>query len=149
MLEALKIISLSLVGGIFFEILSYCLKSDFLDRFLDANLIILLVALLAINGATVSIVMSKLREISDEATVNFSSTILELKKSMNEQIILILLALIFHIMKNSPTIVSACKYSSKVLSSLLTAIFVYAIYLLYDTAKSGFILLDYENKNSK
>ena len=54
------------VGGAFvLQQAQILLESDYIIRFLDENLVSLLIALLAINTASLGIVLSKIREILD------------------------------------------------------------------------------------
>ncbi len=148
MLSSLKEYSFYLVVSIFLVVGSLIMKSDFLARFLLSNLVTLLVALLAINTTTSSVVMTKLKEISDKKPkANFSATILELKKSMTEQIAYVSMAIFFSILAESVTILSWFEYASTLIAILLTTIFVAALGTLYDTGRSIFVILSFENKS--
>jgi len=70
--------------------ISLLIKSDFLCKFLDQNLILLLVAILAINTTTISVILSKMREIADKNPgVDFGRTIRAMKHSTLEHIYLV------------------------------------------------------------
>lgn len=124
------------------------LKSDFIFNFLDANLVVILIALLAINLTTCSVIMTKLKEISDKKNIDFTKTVIELKKSIYEQIILICLSVIFQILKHSVIIGSKLKYHQIIFDSLIVMLFIYSVYILYDTGKAIFVILEYENESN-
>ena len=85
MLEYLKNISFFLVIATTLVTLSKAIESSFIFEFIKSNLITILIALLAINTTTGSVVMTKLKDISDKNNIDFSSTIGELKSSIIEQ----------------------------------------------------------------
>ena len=74
MIEHAKSISLFLVIGLLATLLAEWLQSDFISTFLSENLITLLIALVAINTTTLSVVLTKIREISDQLGGDFSRT---------------------------------------------------------------------------
>jgi len=128
---------------IFFQNL---LKSTYMIDFLDENLITILIALLAINLTTLSIVLTKIRELIDKNNLPngvFENTQNEILFSIKEQIALIFLALLFFIFLKSEF---AKQYISLQLATevLITSCFVYGIMILYDTAKSIFIIIDFK-----
>lgn len=148
MIERLKEISLYLVAGFVLAGVSYELGSTFLGTYLRENLITLLIALLAINTTTSSVVMTKLREIADSKGGDFSGTVEQLRISVYEQVVLVLLAVVVLILSDSRVVVDACAWAEFVLNTILAAIFVAGIYALYDTATSIFVILRYENRES-
>ena len=121
------------------------LGSDYLIKFLDENLITILIALLAINTTTGSVVMTKLREITDKNGVDFSETIKQLKLSIFEQVFLIIVALVLLVLAHSQLFMSMFSFSEALVETLLIAVFVANLYNLYDTANSIFIILDNED----
>lgn len=147
MIDKLKEISFYIVIALVITGFSKWIESDFLNKYLDENLITLLIALLAINTTTSSVVMTKLKEIADETGGNFSNTIVQLKHSIYEQIIYIIIAVIVLVLSGSKKVVSIHAYSDFILDVLLVAVFSAAMYTLFDTAKSIFVILRYENKN--
>jgi len=146
-IDKLKEISFYIVIALVITGFSKWIESDFLNKYLDENLITLLIALLAINTTTSSVVMTKLKEIADETGGNFSNTIVQLKHSIYEQIIYIIIAVIVLVLSGSKKVVSIHAYSDFILDVLLVAVFSAAMYTLFDTAKSIFVILRYENKN--
>lgn len=120
------------------------MQSEFLCKFLDQNLILLLVALLAINTTTISVILTKMREIADKRpNVDFSKTRTSMKQSTTEHLFLIWLATAIQIAKGSSIICSFFLYTDFFLDSLLIAIFIFSIQIVYDTAQSVYVILDY------
>jgi hypothetical protein len=66
MIDRVKTISLFLLSGLIVNFLVSWLKSNFISEFLTHNLITLLIALVAINTTTLSVVLTKIREIMDK-----------------------------------------------------------------------------------
>ncbi|WP_442764962.1 hypothetical protein [Sulfurospirillum cavolei] len=130
------------VGFLFAQLQLFC-GNRFLFDFLKSNLITLLIALIAINSATLSIVLTKIRELMDKkGTGNFSATKNQMILSIQEQIILIIVAIVLFIILDSTFIKNHEEY--KILAeTLLIGTFIYALRILYDTAKSVFVILDY------
>lgn len=124
---------------------SSLLGSNFIYGFLDTNLVTLLVALAAINTTTLGVVMTKLREVSLSYHVDFARTIHDMRVSVKEQIILIAGSLVVQIAASSPLVPSEIIYQ-QVVNILLIAVFIYALYLLYETANMIFVVLEFENE---
>lgn len=124
--------------------ISLLIKSDFLCKFLDQNLILLLVAILAINTTTISVILSKMREIADKNPgVDFGRTIRAMKHSTLEHIYLVGGAVALQIIKGSDLVCKKLLYAEFIADSLLIAIFIFSIHIVYDTAKSVYVILDY------
>jgi len=138
-------IFLSIGVGYLFTQLQIILETKFLINFLQNNLITLLVALIAINSATLSIVLTKIRELIDksESNIDFSNTKKQMILSINEQITLIAVSMIFLMLLDSSFIKNNPDYIS-LIHTFIIGCFVYAVRVLYDTAKSVFVILDYE-----
>lgn len=116
-------------------------QSRYVYTFLSANLINVQVALLAINTATLGIVLTKLRDLTDRggSSEQFHDVRRQMLLSIKEQIALVFFAIIFLSLqeaKNLPLVVP-----SSVFDTLLLGCFFYTIAILYDTAKSVFVLL--------
>ena len=143
-----KNIFISIGIAFLLEQLQIILKTNYLIIFLEQNLVSLLIALLAINTASLGIILSKIRELLDKNNkISFDKTKKEMLKSIQEQIILIFLSLILLMFINSDIL----KNNLQVLQSLETivvACFVYAILILFDTAKSVFIILNIGRANT-
>ena len=122
------------------------IESDFLITFLEKNLVTLLIALLAINTTTISIIMVKLRELKDKFDLNFETTLSSLKIAIYEQVSLIPLSILLLVLRKSNVINASLKSSHFILDTLLVATFAYAIHILFDTARGVFIIISAENK---
>ena len=142
-----KIIMLSctfLVLGAAINSFSLWLKSPFICKFLEENLILLLVAILAINTTTISVILTKMREIADKNPVaDFIRTRKSMKQSTLEHLCLICIAATIQIIKGSPIICTSFAYAGFILDSLLIAVFIHSIQIVYDTAQSVYMILDY------
>jgi hypothetical protein len=147
--ERLRNISLFVVVAALIIGVSSLLKSPFIIEFLKSNLITILIALLAINTTTGSVVMTKLREITDTTGVDFSASIRELKLSIIEQVWFIALGIILLIAMSSPVVLALHQHVEVILSILLVAVFVASLHSLYDTANSIFVILHHENETRR
>ncbi len=120
------------------------LNSNYLFEFLKQNIVNIQIGLLAINTSTLSIILTKLRDLIDSGLPHntFTSTKKEMFLSIKEQIFLIITSLVILSLaeaKNLPFLISV-----NVFQTILIACFVYELMILYDTAKSIFILLEYK-----
>ncbi|HWQ89346.1 MAG TPA: hypothetical protein VN374_05185 [Desulfitobacteriaceae bacterium] len=118
------------------------LGSQFLCPFLRGNLVSLLIALLAINATSLGIVLTKIRDIMDRQGVSkgFEKTQAVMLFSIKEQIVLIFVSVILLMLDGSKLIVGYDQVMVFVRVGVITC-FVYAMMVLYDTAKSIFIVL--------
>ncbi len=146
MMEVVKNSCLYLVISAIVNLITVMLNSVFLTSFLEKNLITLLVALLAINTTTMSIIMVKLRELKDKFGIKFDKTLNSLKVSLYEQVVLIPLSVLVLVIRDSIEIIKQFSYSQFICDTLLIAIFTYAIHILFDTARGVFIIITTENK---
>ena len=149
MIEQAKNISLFLLIGLILTAVTNWLESDFIVDFLSSNLITLLIALIAINTTTLSVVLTKIREISDRLGGDFSNTAREMKLSLVEQVILVVVTTITQVMKESVLVASAFPSIGFISSVIMIGVFAYAIHILYDTANSIFVILNFENTLSQ
>lgn len=143
--QILKTIFMSLGLGFLFEVLNRWLGTTFLYEFLNNNLVTILVALLAINATTMGIVLTKVRELIDKAgdgTDCFKNTKSQMLLSIKEQIALIIISIALLSFKNS-AVLSSINDIDIVINSLLIGVFVYALIILYDTAKGVMLIVDY------
>lgn len=142
--DIVKNILISIGGGFLLYQLQVILCSDYLIVFLEDNLVSLLIAVMAINSASLGIVLSKIREILDSVDGNhgFLDTKNEMLLSIKEQMVLIFLSLFLMILNASELII---KYSQLVflIKVLIISCFIYAMQILYDTAKSIFVILSF------
>jgi len=119
-------------------------KSDYILQFLSNNLITIIVALLAINTTTLGIVFSKINDIpinTTEAEDSLKNASGQMKNSIYEQLILVLLSIILFTLFNAQFI-NCTTYLKIGIDIFCIAIFVYDLILLYDTSKSIFIIFD-------
>lgn len=136
------------VGGAFFlQQAQILLESDYIIRFLDGNLVSLLIALLAINTASLGIVLSKIREILDSkaGSNDFSATKNAMLYSIKEQIVLIFLSLILLMLNNSNWLTTQPKIAPLIEIAVITC-FTFSMLILFDTAKSIFVILSFNNR---
>jgi len=131
--------------GFIAELINIWLSSEFLHRFFESNLITILVALLAINATTMGIVLTKIRDLIDKngGSKFFSKTRAQMLLSVKEQIGLIVVATVILTIKSAP-VIRDVKNFPLLLNAIVTGIFVYSIFVLYDTAKGVLIIVDYE-----
>ena len=143
----MKNILISLAIGFIFAILQNLLASEILVIFLKNNIITIEIAILAINSATLGIVLTKIREIIDRfpGRSDFSLSKKEMILSIKEQISLIAFSSVILILVDSHIV---CEWQNSIISltfdALLISCFVYAVLILFDVAKSVFILLDFK-----
>ncbi len=146
----IKNIFLSIGVAFIFSQFQNLLGSDYIIEFLKENLVALLIALLAINTASLGIVLSKIRELIDSCggSFDFSKTQNEMLLSIREQIALIFLSLILLTINDSTFLTNHPKLISVMETSIITC-FIYSMIILYDTAKSIFVILNFNKKESE
>jgi hypothetical protein len=139
----IKTLLMSIGAACIVQLFLHHAQSDAVFVFLKTNITNIQITLLAINAATLGIVLTKIREIIDKTGQReaFDSTRSEMLLSIKEQMWLISVSLMIIAME------SAKGFPYEVLSDVwqacLIASFIYSMMVLYDTAKSVFILLDY------
>jgi len=143
--QVAKTAFISIGIGFIAEIANSWLGTPFLHTFFENNLITILVALLAINATTMGIVLTKIRDLIDKngGAEFFKSTKENMLLSIKEQIGLVALATMVLTVKSAPT-VTAVSNLSLLLNAVVSGIFVYALIVLYDTAKGVLIIVDYD-----
>lgn len=131
--------------GFLAEIINNWLNSTYLHKFFESNLVTILVALLAVNAATMGIVLTKIRDLADKngGFEVFKNTKLNMLLSIKEQIGLIILATIILSVRASPALQSI-ENISLLFNSIINGIFIYSLLVLYDTAKSVLIIVDFD-----
>ena len=99
---------ISIGVGFLAEIINNWLNSTYLHKFFESNLVTILVALLAVNAATMGIVLTKIRDLADKngSFEVFKNTKLNMLLSIKEQIGLIILATIILSVRASPSLQS-------------------------------------------
>lgn len=133
----------SVGAGVIVYFINRSLSSDFLSLFLRANLVTILFALMAINGATLGVILTKLRELVDRnpSMCDFSRTRSSMLLSVREQVALIPVSLLLLIAESSP-LVTPHQSVIMAIQMLLPACLAYALFVLYDTVSSVFVLLE-------
>jgi len=136
---------LALGVGFICQLTQDWLGSQYFNEFLKDNLINLLVALLAVNTATMGIVLTKIRDLVDSHghSEAFKQTRQQMLLSIKEQIGLIALAVVFLTVAQSKYLVGITNIAM-FFNSLVAGIFVYSMMVLYDTAKSVLIIVDFD-----
>lgn len=145
MIKQLLITSLISIGcGFIAELINIWLGAKFLYQFFESNLVTILVALLAVNAATMGIVLTKMRDLIDKNgnAEAFNRTRSNMLLSIKEQIGLIVLATVILSVKSAP-FVQAIENMTLLLNATVTGIFVYALLVLYDTAKGVLVIVDF------
>lgn len=115
--------------------------SQYLFDFLKQNVINIQIGLLAINTATLGVVLTKLRDLVDKGIPlsKFSNARSEMLLSIKEQMALIIAALIILSTDSARSI--PIYIPTGLTRILLLSCFVYSLMILYDTAKSVFVVL--------
>lgn len=136
---------LALGGGFLCQLGQDALASQYLNDFLKANLINLLVALLAVNSATMGIVLTKVRELIEKHghADAFHETRQQFLLSVKEQVALVFAAVLLLTVQASKH-VTGVPNAPLFFGATLAGIFIYAMMILYDTAKGVLIIIDYE-----
>lgn len=146
--QILKTALLSLAIGFLFQLFQRGIDSSYLNTFLQENLINLMAGLLAINSATLGIVLTKIRELVERhgnAGV-FKDSRDQMLLSIGEQVWLIFVAVISLTIGGSKNIPPDSDLKL-LIDSITTASFAYAMLILYDTAKSVLIIIDFDAHN--
>lgn len=143
--QILTTVFFSIGVGLFCQLGQDWLGSNYFNDFLKNNLINILVALLAINTASMGIVLTKIRDLVDKHGNGeaFKSTRLQMLLSIKEQVGLILIAIILLTVSESYMLVDMLHHVDLLIKSLIAGIFVYAIKVLYDVATSVLIIIDF------
>lgn len=132
------------VLGLFAAIVSGWTGSQFLPKFIEANLITILIALAAINTTTLTVLLGKLRELSNNDPGRFSQSVEEMRKSIVEQVAVINLAFWMQIVRGSEFFISA-EFVRLLFDGTLAGILLWSIYNLHDTAIGIFVLWEFED----
>ena len=141
-MEYLKNIFAFLAIAFVLNILSSSIESSFFSSFLNENVIIILVTLLAINTATSGLIISKLHELSEKNGANFDNSYNSLKNSLKEQIIIIIVCSVSLILRNSKLLETQIPFHYLIFDTIILATFIYSLDILYDTGKSIFLIVN-------
>lgn len=139
---------LTLGVGFVCQLAQNWLGSQYFNAFLEGNLINLLVAILAVNSATMGIVLTKIRDLVDSHGHGemFTATRKQMLLSVKEQIGLIALSVVLLTVAHSKYVIGIPNLEI-LLNSSIAGIFVWGMLILYDTAKSVLIIIDYKHEN--
>jgi hypothetical protein len=143
--DVVKTSLFALGAGFMCQLVQGWLVSQYFSEFLRANLINILIALLAVNSATMGIVLTKIRELIEKHGHGdaFQKTREHFLLSVKEQVVLICAAIAL-------LTISQSKYIKDIpnidmfFGSTIAAVFVYAMTILYDIAKGVLIVIDYK-----
>lgn len=121
------------------------LGTSYFNSFLQNNLVNILIALLAVNSATMGIVLTKVRDLIDRhgGAEAFKQTREHMLLSIKEQISLIILAVSALSAAEAKIVAETTELKAFIFISLGT-IFAYAMFNLYDVSKSVLIIIDHE-----
>lgn len=149
MIEYVKHIALFLIIALLANGFLYLIDSNYVVDFLSKNLLTIQLGVFAINIAIISLILSKISELrkkNDDFDHRF--IISSLKESLLEQIILIICGFVFISFLQSNTLKSCSYYDILmfVIESILIAIFINVIQILYDTGNGIFILSENEDE---
>ncbi|AEF81718.1 hypothetical protein [Leadbettera azotonutricia] len=123
------------------------MDSQYLTEYLKGNLITIIIALLAINTATLGIILSRIREIINNLKQDyFINTKKQMLSSITEQIILVIISIIFFIINDSNWLIKNSEYR-ELIDTFCISLFIYDLIILYDTSKSIFIIVNFKNNN--
>lgn len=144
MMDRLKAIVFVLFIGTGFNAIAIWLKSDFVSEFLCDKIVLILIPLLAINIATISVIMTKLKEIVEKFGGDFNTTVNEMKISVREQLVLIGVTLLVLMLRGSDLIEGVFPYHSIVFDSIIVSALIYSLDILRDTGNTVFHILRFE-----
>lgn len=140
-METIKNISTLVLISIIIVFACNKLETTFLFDYLNAQLIGLLLTLLAINTATLGLVASKIQDIVvSRPEFDCNSTIYQMKLSLKEQIVLITLSIITLIIQSSKIV--EFLYKIDITNVILIGVLIYSIDILWDTGKSVFVVIE-------
>jgi len=141
MISILKNISFYVLISFLLCFAAHSLQSKSLFDYLSKNIIGLLFTLLAINTATSGLIASKMQDlVSKFPRFDFNETVKQMKLSLLEQIILIVISVITIILQGSTLVDFPQKEFT--LDIILVSIMVYSIDILWDTGKAVFIVIE-------
>ena len=148
-MNKVKDIIFYIVIGVGLYYLNHSLKSTFLPHFLQEQLIPLLGTLLAINIANSTLLLSKLEDVltkqgNTQNSTAFAKTKKEVRGNLKEQIFLIAIALLALVIWESPLFASSSV--GHITGAICSSALIYALAILWDTAKAVFIILDFSQK---
>ncbi|MBY6309953.1 hypothetical protein [Alcaligenes faecalis] len=144
--EIVKTSMFCLGAGFISQTIQHYLGTTFLNEWLKNNTSQLQIALLAINSATLSVTLSKIRDLIDKKNDNnfFKNTRKQMLLSIKEQIALIILTLLAIATWDSPIAKEKIIDFEFTMGVVVFSLFSYSLCILYDTAKSVLLVIDYD-----
>lgn len=142
MLNKVVFILAYLCVSIILNYLANAIGSDFIIKFPGADLITLIVTIFAINVATSNFIVSKIQELQRIKNVSFERSYAALKRSMLEQVGLIVVTFVLLIIRESKVLVEyfdAAKFQYMI-GIMTTFVLLYSIGILWDTGRSMFLM---------
>lgn len=140
-MKYIKNISFFLVTSLIVVLISQAIESTSVFKYLQENIIGLLLTLLAINIASSGLIAAKIQDILVEfPKFDFSESLKEMKISLLEQVILLGVSIITLIVSDSLMITYVHK--ELIGNTILFSILIYAINILWDTGQAVFIIID-------
>ena len=127
--------------GVLVAVVESTVEGDYINRLAASGLVPILIALLAINSATMGLVLRDVRELA-RASENrgvFDNTRAEMLHSVREQIALVVFALLILVFRTSRYL-SANEKVLVFIDGLSVGVLIYALSILYDNAKSIIVL---------
>lgn len=126
------------------------IESSFLKTFSD-NFIPLLAAILAINVASVSLLVGSMVQVQKETGASLEKTIKDLKQSFLIQLLLIAVSFVALLIKGSKKIEFCFGqfYLELVCNTIVLAVFIYYLDMVVDLGKALFTIVEFNNKNKK
>ncbi|MFC0820491.1 hypothetical protein [Moraxella marmotae] len=124
----------SLFISLIVYLIEYLAKVEFAKEFFSSNLVILLTTVLAINIATIGVILSRIAALN-QGNEHFLEAKKQILFSIKELIGLIFTALILSILTKMNVTVCYAELFSHGISVLFITVFVYSIFVLYDVAK--------------
>lgn len=139
--DTAKTSGISLLAAFAIVVVSKVLASDFVFKFLDAQLLLILPALLAISASTMGIVMTKLTDLAERYDdVGVEAVVQSMRWSTVEQLAMIAVAAATLVLKYSDKVQGAFKI--EVANTVLVAVFIYALTALYDTTNAVYLMIE-------
>lgn len=139
-----KVISFWVIGFLL-SYLSEKMQSTFTDAFAQ-NILALLTTLFAINIASSTLIAGKLSDIQDRTAQTFEKTKFNLRRSFYEQLVIIIIAFIATLLRESKVLQKSCSADSIHLyaDAVLFGCFIYYVDIIRDLGRALFELLNFK-----
>lgn len=143
--QVIRVSFVSLGAGFLAQLIQNWLGSQYFTTFLQGNLVNLLVALLAVNSATMGIVLTKIRDLVEKHghADSFTKTRHQMLLAVREQILLTALSIVVLTLAQSPYLKNIPNVHL-LFGACTCGIFVYAMTILYDIARGVLIIIDFK-----